>query len=112
MAKVREDYEAKLCEMLARIAATEAERDKALTELQPRAGAKLNKETEEKIRHIREDYEVKLTSLRNDQKKLQQMERQHKKDQAAQKRQQEELQRYMNELQAMKRSKVGIVGGG
>jgi len=109
LANMRKDYETKMAELLSRITATESERDKALNDLQSRGKSK---ETEEKIRKVKEDYEAKISALRNDHKKLVQVENEHRKLQRQQKKQQEELQKYMRELLDMKRNKVSVVDRG
>lgn len=60
----------------------------------------------EHVRKIREDYEKKLTAMRDEFKKLQSVEREHRRMQAKQAAEQQQLLRLRNELNELKKTKV------
>lgn len=62
----------------------------------------------EKVRKIREDYEKKLTAMRDEFRKLQSVEREHRRMQAKQAAEQQQLLRLRNELNEMKKTKVDL----
>lgn len=64
----------------------------------------------EQIRKIREDYEKKLTTMRDEFRKLQSVEREHRRMQAKQLAEQQQLLRLRNELNELKKTKVDSVG--
>ncbi|CAJ0569772.1 unnamed protein product, partial [Mesorhabditis spiculigera] len=107
LSEVRLTYEKKLTELSTRIKATEAERDKMLAEMSTKGGA--NKMAEERQKQIREDYERKLADMRNEFKKLQMIEREHKRMQARQEVERQQMTRYQSELKDLKKVKVDLV---
>ncbi|KJH45712.1 putative flagellar protein FliS [Dictyocaulus viviparus] len=76
LAEVRLSYERKLTELSARIKRMEAERDKVVMEAESK---RTGKASEEQAKRIREEYERKLTEMRNEFRKLQMVEREHKR---------------------------------
>ena len=105
LAAIRQEYERKTAELSSRIANMEKERDRILKEL---AGKPNDVRTEEKIKQVTQDYEKRISLLRNDFKKLKDVEKEHGRVQAQQARQKEELQSCLEEIQKMKRIKVGL----
>lgn len=65
----------------------------------------------EQVRKIREDYERKLTAMRDEFRKLQSVEREHRRMQAKQVAEQQQLLRLRNELNELKKTKVDLTGG-
>ncbi|KAK6027227.1 hypothetical protein OSTOST_06743, partial [Ostertagia ostertagi] len=80
----------------------EAERDRVVMEAEAK---KSDKASQEQAKRIREEYERKLADMRNEFRKLQMVEREHKRMQARQERERQELQRYQAELKELKRVK-------
>uniref|UniRef100_A0A1I7WYE6 Kinesin-like protein n=1 Tax=Heterorhabditis bacteriophora TaxID=37862 RepID=A0A1I7WYE6_HETBA len=91
LAEVRITYEKKLTELSLRIKQTEAERDRILAS---GAEKKMDKASQEQAKKIREEYERKLSDMRNEFRKLQLVEKEHKRMQARQERERQELMRY------------------
>ncbi|KAJ1370430.1 hypothetical protein KIN20_032150 [Parelaphostrongylus tenuis] len=106
LAEVRLTYEKKLTELSAKIKQMEAERDKFVMEAESK---KTDKASEEKAKRIRDEYERKLTDMRNEFRKLQMVEKEHKRMQARQERERQELIRYQSELNELKRVKVDLM---
>ncbi|VDK63582.1 unnamed protein product [Anisakis simplex] len=104
--EVRITYEKKLAELSLRIAATEAERDRVLSEMATKNASKLDSEH---VKKIREDYERKLNEMRTEFKKLQSVEREHRKMQARQAMEQQQLMKLRGELSDMKKLKVELM---
>ncbi|VDL70027.1 unnamed protein product [Nippostrongylus brasiliensis] len=102
LAEVRLTYEKKLTELSAQIKKMEAERDRVVMEAEAR---KTDKGSQEQAKRIREEYERKLADMRNEFRKLQMVEREHKRMQARQERERQELMRYQAELKELKRVK-------
>ncbi|EPB70279.1 kinesin motor domain protein [Ancylostoma ceylanicum] len=102
LAEVRLTYEKKLTELSAQIKKMEAERDKVLMEAEAK---KTDKASQEQAKRIRDEYERKLSDMRNEFRKLQMVEREHKRMQARQERERQELVRYQAELKELKRVK-------
>jgi hypothetical protein len=100
LAIVRSEYEQKTADLSSKIATMEKERDRILKELATKPN------TDEKIRKVEQDYEKRISLLRNDYNKLKGVEKQHVRLQAQQVRQKEELQSCLDEIQKMKRIKV------
>ncbi|VDK61067.1 unnamed protein product [Anisakis simplex] len=92
--------------MSLRIAATEAERDRVLSEMATKNASKLDSEH---VKKIREDYERKLNEMRTEFKKLQSVEREHRKMQARQAMEQQQLMKLRGELSDMKKLKVELM---
>ncbi|VDD91493.1 unnamed protein product [Enterobius vermicularis] len=101
LAEVRIIYEKKLTELSLKIAATEAERDRVLNEMG--YSAKLDAEH---VKRIKDEYEKKLKEMRSEFKKLQSVEREHRKMRARQVAEQQQLVRLRNELNDLKKTKV------
>ncbi|KHJ89975.1 hypothetical protein OESDEN_10190 [Oesophagostomum dentatum] len=76
LAEVRLTYEKKLTELSAQIKKMEAERDKVLMEAEAK---KSDKASQEQAKRIRDEYERKLADMRNEFRKLQMVEREHKR---------------------------------
>ncbi|KIH56375.1 hypothetical protein ANCDUO_13444, partial [Ancylostoma duodenale] len=106
LAEVRLTYEKKLTELSAQIKKMEAERDKVLMEAEAK---KTDKASQEQAKRIRDEYERKLSDMRNEFRKLQMVEREHKRMQARQERERQELVRYQAELKELKRVKVDLM---
>ncbi|KAK6749392.1 hypothetical protein RB195_001788 [Necator americanus] len=106
LAEVRLTYEKKLTELSAQIKKMEAERDKVLMEAEAK---KTDKASQEQAKRIRDEYERKLSDMRNEFRKLQMVEREHKRMQARQERERQELIRYQGELKELKRVKVDLM---
>ncbi|MCP9266058.1 Kinesin-like protein [Dirofilaria immitis] len=63
----------------------------------------------EQVRRIREDYEKKLIAMRDEFRKLQSVEREHRRMQAKQVAEQQQLLRLRNELNELKKTKVHLM---
>ncbi|VDN55685.1 unnamed protein product [Dracunculus medinensis] len=105
LAEVRLTYEKKLAELSVRIAATEAERDRILAEMESKNSKKIDVEH---VKKVREEYEKKLNTMREEFRKLQSVEREHRRMQARQAAELQQLVKLRSELSEMKRAKVGI----
>uniref|UniRef100_A0A0N5AWF0 Kinesin motor domain-containing protein n=1 Tax=Syphacia muris TaxID=451379 RepID=A0A0N5AWF0_9BILA len=103
---VRLTYEKKLAELSLKIAATEAERDRVLSEMATKSSAKLDAEH---VKRIKDEYERKLKEMRSEFKKLQSVEREHRKMQARQAAEQQQLARLRSELADLKKTKVQLL---
>lgn len=106
MVKIRQEYERKLADLSEHINTMEMERDKIINDL----AAKPNtKQSEAKIRQVKDDYEKKLGSLRTEFKKYQDMERAHNRMQMQQNKQREDMQRLQQDVLNMKRGTVCLL---
>ncbi|CAJ0936108.1 unnamed protein product, partial [Mesorhabditis belari] len=106
LSEVRLTYERKLTELSTKIKATEAERDKMLADM---VKGSTDKAGEERAKMIRDDYERKLSDMRHEFKKLQMIEREHKRMQARQEVERQQMMRYQSELKDLKKIKVDLV---
>ncbi|EJW83839.1 kinesin motor domain-containing protein [Wuchereria bancrofti] len=99
--------EKKLAELSLRINEMEVERDRVLAEIAAKHSQKVV--DAEQVRKIREDYERKLTAMRDEFRKLQSVEREHRRMQAKQVAEQQQLLRLRNELNELKKTKVQLM---
>uniref|UniRef100_A0A0R3RJQ7 Kinesin-like protein n=1 Tax=Elaeophora elaphi TaxID=1147741 RepID=A0A0R3RJQ7_9BILA len=99
--------EKKLAELSLRISEMEVERDRVLAEMASKHSQKVV--DAEQVRKIREDYEKKLTTMRDEFRKLQSVEREHRRMQAKQVAEQQQLLRLRNELNELKKTKVQLM---
>ncbi|KAL3982081.1 Kinesin motor domain family protein [Acanthocheilonema viteae] len=99
--------EKKLAELSLRINEMEVERDRVLAEMASKHSQKVV--DTEQVRKIREDYEKKLTTMRDEFRKLQSVEREHRRMQAKQVAEQQQLLRLRNELNELKKTKVQLM---
>uniref|UniRef100_A0A8R1TTT1 Kinesin-like protein n=1 Tax=Onchocerca volvulus TaxID=6282 RepID=A0A8R1TTT1_ONCVO len=99
--------EKKLAELSLRINEMEVERDRVLAEMASKHSQKVV--DAEQVRRIREDYEKKLTAMRDEFRKLQSVEREHRRMQAKQVAEQQQLLRLRNELNELKKTKVQLM---
>nr|CDQ00863.2 BMA-KLP-12, isoform a [Brugia malayi] len=99
--------EKKLAELSLRINEMEIERDRVLAEIAAKHSQKVV--DAEQVRKIREDYERKLTAMRDEFRKLQSVEREHRRMQAKQVAEQQQLLRLRNELNELKKTKVQLM---
>ncbi|VDO30493.1 unnamed protein product [Onchocerca flexuosa] len=99
--------EKKLEELSLRINEMEIERDRVLAEIASKHSQKVV--DAEQVRRIREDYEKKLTAMRDEFRKLQSVEREHRRMQAKQVAEQQQLLRLRNELNELKKTKVQLM---
>ncbi|PAV64803.1 hypothetical protein WR25_01035 [Diploscapter pachys] len=112
LAEVRMTYEKKLAELSLRIQQTEAERDRILAENTVKGkggGVNVDKAAEEKAKGIRAEYEKRLSEMRAEFKKLQSVEREHKRMQERQEKERMELMKYKGELTELKKVKVDLM---
>jgi kinesin family member 21 len=105
--QLRQDYERKLGELGQRILATEAERDQILEQMTTSKDPKQTKQQEDDIKKVREKYEKRLADMRTEHRRLELAERENKKNLVQQNKQQSELGRIRQEMENMKRQKVG-----
>uniref|UniRef100_A0A1I7VVP7 Kinesin-like protein n=1 Tax=Loa loa TaxID=7209 RepID=A0A1I7VVP7_LOALO len=99
--------EKKLAELSLRINEMEVERDRVLAEMASKHSQKVI--DAEQVRKIRENYEKKLTAMRDEFRKLQSVEREHRRMQAKQVAEQQQLLRLRTELNELKKTKVQLM---
>jgi chromosome segregation ATPase len=100
LAKLRHTYEQRLEKMLERIQATEAERDRILSEMSSK------KQEDNKVQTVREEYEKRIYSMRQDFNRIRSESSENKKMHVQQQRQRMDLEKLQGELINLKRTKV------
>ncbi|VDN01661.1 unnamed protein product [Thelazia callipaeda] len=106
LAEVQLMYQRKIAEFSLRIKEMEAERDRVLAEMASKQPQKVVDTNH--VRKIREDYEKKLATMRDEFKKLQSIEREHRKMQTKQAAKELERSRILSELNELKKAKVKL----
>ncbi|CAL2040449.1 unnamed protein product [Caenorhabditis brenneri] len=101
--QIRETYEKKLRELMERIKETETERDRVLTEGGKRGG------NNEQLKAIKQEYELKITDLRKELKKIEALDKEHLKVIAKSQRELQEKTRLKSEVVDLKKAKVELI---
>ncbi|XP_037288222.2 kinesin-like protein 31E isoform X2 [Rhipicephalus microplus] len=103
---MRMQYESKLMQLQQKIRETEMERDRILSNMSS-AGA--SKDTDEKVRKIKTDFERKLNHLQGELKKMQSAKREHAKLMRNQSEYERQVRKLKQEVADMKKNKVALV---
>ncbi|XP_075527900.1 kinesin-like protein 31E isoform X1 [Dermacentor variabilis] len=103
---MRMHYEDKLMQLQQKIRETEIERDRILSNMSS-AGA--SKDTDEKVRKIKNDFERKLSHLQGELKKMQSAKREHAKLMKNQSEYERQVRKLKQEMAEMKKAKVALV---
>uniref|UniRef100_A0A131YVY1 Kinesin family member 4/21/27 n=1 Tax=Rhipicephalus appendiculatus TaxID=34631 RepID=A0A131YVY1_RHIAP len=103
---MRMQYESKLMQLQQKIRETEMERDRILSNMSS-AGA--SKDTDEKVRKIKTDFERKLNHLQGELKKMQSAKREHAKLMKNQGEYERQVRKLKQEVADMKKNKVALV---
>lgn len=103
---LRMHYENKLMQLQQKIRETEMERDRILSNMSS-AGA--SRDTDEKVRKIKTDFEHKLNQLQSEVKKLQEAKREHARLMKNQTEYERQVRKLKQEVADMKRNKVALV---
>ncbi|KAF1757651.1 hypothetical protein GCK72_014107 [Caenorhabditis remanei] len=101
--QIRETYENKLRELMARIKDTETERDRVLNEGGKRGG------NNEQMKAIKQEYELKISDLRKELKKIEALDKEHLKVIAKSQRELQEKTRLKSEVVDLKKAKVELI---
>ncbi|CAB07273.2 Kinesin-like protein klp-12 [Caenorhabditis elegans] len=101
--QIRETYEKKLRELMERIKDTETERDRVLNEGGKRGG------NNEQMKAIKQEYELKITDLRKELKKIEALDKEHLKVIAKSQRELQEKTRLKSEVVDLKKAKVELI---
>ncbi|XP_077550325.1 kinesin-like protein 31E isoform X2 [Haemaphysalis longicornis] len=104
---MRMHYEEKLSQLQQRIRETEIERDRILSSMNLTSPS--SKESEEKVRKIKQDFERKLGHLQEELKKMQSAKREHAKLMKSQAEYERQVRKLKQEVADMKRNKVALV---
>ncbi|PIC34309.1 hypothetical protein B9Z55_014003 [Caenorhabditis nigoni] len=101
--QIRDTYEKKLRELMERIKDTETERDRVLNEGGKRGG------NNEQMKAIKQEYELKISDLRKELKKIEALDREHLKVIAKSQRELQEKTRLKSEVVDLKKAKVELI---
>lgn len=105
MEKMRQIYEEKLNVLNSKIINTQRERDQVLANMT--LGANLNSpDRSDKTKKVREEYERKISDMRNELRKLQAAQREHQRQQREIQSQDTQLRVLKSELKELKSAKV------
>ncbi|XP_065290019.1 kinesin-like protein KIF21A isoform X3 [Dermacentor albipictus] len=103
---MRMHYEDKLMQLQQKIRETEIERDRILSNM---SSAGTSKDTDEKVRKIKNDFERKLSHLQGELKKMQSAKREHAKLMKNQSEYERQVRKLKQEMAEMKKAKVALV---
>lgn len=103
MHEIKASYERKLANLSKHINTIEMERDEKIDDLSSKPNTK---QTEAKIRQVKDEYEKKLGSLRSDFKKYQEIEKAHNRMIMQHDKQREHMNLLQQEILNMKRNTV------
>ncbi|XP_077499875.1 kinesin-like protein 31E isoform X2 [Amblyomma americanum] len=103
---MRMHYEEKLMQLQQKIRETEVERDRILANM---SSAGTSKDSEEKVRKIKNDFERKLSHLQGELKKMQSAKREHAQLMKNQAEYERQVRKLKQEVADMKKNKVALV---